>query len=274
MRFLCGLGVLASVLALVGCGEEKTTKIPDPNAKIELVETIEEGTGPELKEGDIAFVLYRGTLLPEVNGKVSDTPVQFDTNMDDVTNQVPMTVMVNGGGMVKGFDDAVASMKVGDLKKFKLPWELGYAHVGSPPKIPPYQDLFFEIKVLYVFKAADKDVFDIEANDPGTGTTAQPGDTVEIHYKGTYLTGKVWDDTRERKETVKFKLGDREAVIPGINAGMGGIPESGVEPMKVGGKRTIVIPHTLAFGPGGSQSIQGGQPLRIEIELVSVNGQK
>lgn len=274
MRVLSGIGLIAVLMAVGGCEGEKAAQAPDPKADIEVVETIKEGTGRELKDGDIAFILYRGTFIPESKEGAPAEPFQFDTNMDDVTNQTPMRVFVNAGGMIPGFDKAVANMKVGEHVKVSIPWELGYGSQGNPPKIPPYQDLTFEIQLLYAFSEDEKEVFDIESDTDGTGTAAKPGDTVEIHYKGTYLTGKVWDDTRQRGKTVQFKLGDRETVIPGINAGMGGIPESGVNPMKVGGKRTIVIPHTLAFGAGGSQSIEGYQPLRIEIELVSVNGQK
>lgn len=276
MRIVGGLGLLSLTLVLAACDKDSATQTPDPNADIQIVETIEEGTGPKVEPGDTAYILYRGTQMIK-NAAGTEESMQFDTNWDDVTNQVPMVVQVVGegerGGMIEGFDQAINRLNVGDHVKVAIPWEKGYGANGSPPKIPPYQDLTFEIKVLYAFKPDESEVFDIVENTPGTGATAQPGDEVEIHYRGTYLTGKMWDDTRERGETAKFTLGDREKVIPGINAGMGGLAGVGVEPMKVGGKRTIIIPHTLAFGPGGSLNIQGNQPLQIEIELVSVTSQ-
>lgn len=274
MRIYGGIVLLTLTCALVGCGSDKdAVKKPDPNAKVTVLETISPGKGELPETNDVAYVIYRGTFTDNSDPK-NPREVQFDTNMDDLTNQTPMTVSVNGGGMIKGFDETVSQMKVGEERKVKIPWELGYGAVGSEPKIPPYQDLVFDIKVLYIFRPNQREVFDIEKDVTGTGTASKPGDTVEINYVGTYLTGKVWDDTKKRGQTVKFTLGDKEKVIPGINAGMGGIPGAGVEPMKVGGKRTIVIPQTLAFGVAGTKYIQGNQPLRIEIELVSVNGKK
>lgn len=264
MRFLGIVGILAALSFMAGC-DQKTTKERDPNAKIKIEqETV--GTGSTFEEGDVAFVLYRGTLIPD-NAPADSKPIQFDSNMDDITNQMPLMI----GGVIEGFRQGTLGMKVGGTRTVHIPWELGYGDAGNPPKIPPYQDLTFEIKLLYVFKEKEKEVFDIESDTPGTGAAAKPGDIVEIKYKGSYLTGNVFDDSTKRPQPIRFKLGDKEAVIPGINAAMGGIPDSGVQPMKVGGKRTVVLPPTLMFGAGGNQYIQGMQPGRFEIELVAVN---
>src|SRR5204863_9244515 len=77
----------------------------------------------------------------------------------------------------------------------------------------------------------------------GTGDVAVKGATVEVHYTGwLYLNGKrgsKFDSSLDRNMPFDFKLGGRQ-VIPGW--------DEGVEGMKVGGKRELIIPPDLAYG--------------------------
>jgi len=75
----------------------------------------------------------------------------------------------------------------------------------------------------------------------GTGKTATAGDTVLVQYVGTdYATGKVFDSSWQRNQPASFSL---DAVVPGF--------AQGIEGMKVGGRREIVIPSALAYGGAG-----------------------
>ena len=78
----------------------------------------------------------------------------------------------------------------------------------------------------------------------GTGPEAKAGDTVEVHYTGTFKDGKKFDGSRDANEPYRFKLGAAE-VIKGWDEGIAG--------MKVGGKRRLVIPPELAYGKKGSR---------------------
>jgi FKBP-type peptidyl-prolyl cis-trans isomerase len=98
----------------------------------------------------------------------------------------------------------------------------------------------------------------------GTGKEAHMGDTVKVLYTGTLMNGRKFDSTHDRgDEPAEFKL-EAGGLIKGWLDGMSG--------MKVGGKRELIIPSDLGYGPGGHPpDIPGNAGLKFEIELVSVN---
>jgi peptidylprolyl isomerase len=84
----------------------------------------------------------------------------------------------------------------------------------------------------------------IEDLAEGTGSTATTGDTVTVHYVGvSYSTGKQFDASWDRGQPFQFQLG-AGMVIPGWDEGLVG--------MKPGGRRELIIPPDLAYGPQGS----------------------
>jgi FKBP-type peptidyl-prolyl cis-trans isomerase len=96
----------------------------------------------------------------------------------------------------------------------------------------------------------------------GKGAAAKTGDTVDVHYVGTLLDGKEFDSSRKRGKPFGFTLGKGQ-VIRGWDQGVAG--------MKVGGKRKLVIPPTLAYGEHGMGSvIPPNSTLTFEIELVAI----
>ena len=96
----------------------------------------------------------------------------------------------------------------------------------------------------------------------GGGAVAKAGATVTVHYTGWLMDGKKFDSSHDRKEPFDFTLGAQE-VIPGW--------EKGVEGMKVGGKRELVIPPELAYGAEGAGGvIPPNATLKFEVELLAV----
>src|ERR1700710_518970 len=78
----------------------------------------------------------------------------------------------------------------------------------------------------------------------GDGTEAASGNTVSAHYVGVaFSTGEEFDASWNRGEPLSFRLGVGQ-VIPGWDQGISG--------MKVGGRRRLVIPPDLAYGPRGA----------------------
>src|SRR5215475_14203260 len=73
----------------------------------------------------------------------------------------------------------------------------------------------------------------------GTGAEAKAGNTVEVHYTGWLKDGTKFDSSRDRGKPFSFKLGAGQ-VIKGWDGGVAG--------MKVGGKRTLLIPADLGYG--------------------------
>jgi peptidylprolyl isomerase len=100
---------------------------------------------------------------------------------------------------------------------------------------------------------------------PGTGFTPKPGQTCVVHYTGWIYEngakGKKFDSSVDRKAPFSFVLGEHK-VIEGW--------ERGVSTMKVGGKRSLIIPPALAYGSAGSGSIPANSTLIFEVELLDV----
>ncbi|XP_034950307.1 46 kDa FK506-binding nuclear protein [Chelonus insularis] len=102
----------------------------------------------------------------------------------------------------------------------------------------------------------------IEDIKVGNGTLAKSGKFVSVYYVGRLKNGKKFDATTSG-DGFKFRLGKGE-VIKGWDIGVAG--------MKVGGKRRITIPPTLAYGAKGSPPvIPGNSTLIFEVELKNVH---
>ena len=97
----------------------------------------------------------------------------------------------------------------------------------------------------------------------GTGATAAVGDTVTVHYVGTFTNGTKFDSSYDRGQPFPFRLGAGQ-VIAGFDQGVTG--------MKVGGKRRLTIPPSLAYGSTGQGSIPPNTTLVFEVDLLSIAG--
>jgi peptidylprolyl isomerase len=97
----------------------------------------------------------------------------------------------------------------------------------------------------------------------GSGDEAKSGDKVTVQYVGVlYKSGKQFDASWDRGEPFSFTLGAGE-VIPGW--------DQGVEGMKVGGRRQLVIPPQLGYGPSGyPPAIPPNETLVFVVDLVGV----
>ena len=100
----------------------------------------------------------------------------------------------------------------------------------------------------------------IEELATGEGPEAKDGDTVGMHYRGTFPDGKQFDSSYDRNETISFGLNQ---VIPGWT--------EGVQLMKVGSKYKFYIPSALGYGDrGAGNTIGPNSPLIFEVELISI----
>jgi FKBP-type peptidyl-prolyl cis-trans isomerase len=147
LRLIAALCALVSAPALLHAQREKLP--PDdldvvektwPDAKKSntgiryVVE--KQGAGPLLMPGDLVMVHYVGKLL---NGKI------FDQNHDD---KKPFSFRLDRGVVIEGWDQILQLMRPGDKWIVIIPPELGYGRKGSPPVIPGYATLIFDIEVL------------------------------------------------------------------------------------------------------------------------------
>jgi peptidylprolyl isomerase len=94
------------------------------------------GTGPMPKTGQRVTVHYTGTLK---NG------TKFDSSVD---RGQPFTFVIGVGQVIRGWDEGVATMKVGGKRKLMIPPNLGYGERGAGNLIPPNSDLIFDVELL------------------------------------------------------------------------------------------------------------------------------
>jgi FKBP-type peptidyl-prolyl cis-trans isomerase len=113
-------------------GETRTTK---SGLKYE---TLKKGDGPEAKAGQQVSVHYTGTLT---DGK------KFDSSLD---RGVPFPFKLGAGQVIKGWEEGVAGMKVGEKRKLTIPPDLAYGKAGAGGVIPPDATLVFEVELLSV----------------------------------------------------------------------------------------------------------------------------
>jgi peptidylprolyl isomerase len=104
---------------------------------------------------------------------------------------------------------------------------------------------------------------EIEEIEEGTGATAKAGDEVTVQYVGVgYDSEEEFDSSWSRNEPFTFGLGAGQ-VIPGW--------DQGIEGMKVGGRRELIIPSSLAYGPAGSPPVIGpNETLIFVVDLLAV----
>ena len=106
---------------------------------------------------------------------------------------------------------------------------------------------------------ADLEITDIREGD---GKVASAGDTVTVHYVGVaFSSGEEFDASWSRGEPLEFTLGVRQ-VISGWDQGLQG--------MRVGGRRKLVIPPHLGYGSrGAGRAIKPGETLIFVCDLIS-----
>ncbi|WP_405935983.1 FKBP-type peptidyl-prolyl cis-trans isomerase [Streptomyces sp. NBC_00726] len=106
---------------------------------------------------------------------------------------------------------------------------------------------------------------DLEIKDiwEGEGAEAKPGQTVSVHYVGVaFSTGEEFDASWNRGRPLQFQLGAGQVI-----AGW----DKGVQGMKVGGRRQLIIPAHLAYGDrGAGNAIAPGETLIFVCDLVAV----
>src|SRR6266404_859678 len=102
------------------------------------VEMIIPGDGAAPKVGDTVNVHYTGRLTDGT---------KFDSSVD---RDEPFAFVLGTDQVIKGWDEGVATMRVGDKARLTIPPELGYGEQGYPGAIPPNATLVFEVELLSI----------------------------------------------------------------------------------------------------------------------------
>ena len=97
----------------------------------------------------------------------------------------------------------------------------------------------------------------------GTGAKPSKDDTVEVHYRGTLLSGEEFDSSYKRGQPASFPV---TRVIPGWTEALQMMPE--------GSKWQLYVPSKLAYGPGGPDKIGPNSTLIFDVELLKAKVEK
>ena len=120
----------------------------------------------------------------------------------------------------------------------------------GPPTLPP--------GVQAVRTGSGLEYLDVEI---GSGTPARMSDRVRVHYRGWLTDGTLFERTDPTHGPLEFRLGEGE-VIPAFDEGIAG--------MQPGGRRRLIVPSDLAYGPHGKPGrVPQFATLIYDVELVS-----
>src|SRR5690606_5996463 len=107
---------------------------------LKIVE-VKKAEGPAVAEdGDAVFVHYTGRL---------EDGTQFDSSLD---RGQPFGFRLGEGGVIKGWDQGIAGMKIGDKRQLTIPPDLAYGEEGRPPTIPGGATLVFDVELVGLVK--------------------------------------------------------------------------------------------------------------------------
>jgi FKBP-type peptidyl-prolyl cis-trans isomerase FkpA len=138
------LGVLLCAL-IAACGGGKPAAMPAKGVSSMQSVQLKAGTGDGLTPGKIAVVNYTGWLYDA--SATDNKGKQFDSSRN---GGQPFRFPVGAGQVIKGWDQGVLDMKVGESRRLIIPPELAYGDSGAGGVIPPGATLVFDIDLIAI----------------------------------------------------------------------------------------------------------------------------
>lgn len=231
------------------------------------------GTGADTAAAKhLASIHYTGYLYDDT--KEDKKGVQFETSR----NGPPFSFLLGVGSRIAGWDQGIVGMKVGGKRKLLIPTAMAYGDRGRKDAqgnvvVPANTAVVYEIEMTGLVTnppaSTVQPAFAKIDTQPGSGTLeAALNDNLTVHYTGylyhdsvTDKKGTKFDSSIDRGAAFPFTVGGN--VIAGWNQGVVG--------MKVGSKRTLIIPASLAYGSSANGSIPANSALVFDIEVLSIN---
>jgi peptidylprolyl isomerase len=260
MRYLLAISVL-----LAGCsvfkGSAKKGKMEKTASGLEYQITQKGKGGKQPKPGDMVTVHYTGKFT---NDTVFDSSVKRGE---------PIKFTLGVGQVIKGWDEGIALLHVGDKATFRIPPELAYGSQQRGP-IPANSTLIFDVELLDVKEKITPKPFDVAGKDTVTtasglkyvkiaetkGEKPKTGQQVTVHYSGYLMDGKMFDSSVQRDQPFQFALGQGQ-VIRGW--------DEGIALLNKGEKARLIIPYDMAYGEAGYPPIiPPKSTLIFDVELI------
>ncbi|MEO6157487.1 MAG: FKBP-type peptidyl-prolyl cis-trans isomerase [Ilumatobacteraceae bacterium] len=245
-----------------------TVKIPSQLPTKLVSTTLTPGTGPAAKAGDTVIVNYIGVR--------SADGTEIDNSYD--TGKPFPVANLGKAQVIEGWNQGLIGVQHGERLQLDIPADLAYGDQGSGPVIKPGDALTFVFDIVAVIPAANpadapKITVAPAANQAnltstdlvvGTGDTVTTGKHVVLQIIGYRASdGQKIVSTWDQNDALDFVYGT-DQVLEGIVKGIDG--------MKVGGRRQVVIPFALAFGEAGNATLDlpAATDFVAVIDLVAV----
>lgn len=140
--------VFLTMWFMTGCSKEGRAEIVQavPEGEMEMIiETVQTGDGEAIQVGQTAVVHYTGWLFdPQADLNRGE---KFDSSRD---RGQPFSFQVGAGRVIRGWDEGVAGMLVGERRILTIPPEMGYGARGAGGVIPPNATLIFDVELLEI----------------------------------------------------------------------------------------------------------------------------
>uniref|UniRef100_A0A674CL67 peptidylprolyl isomerase n=1 Tax=Salmo trutta TaxID=8032 RepID=A0A674CL67_SALTR len=197
---------------------------------------------------------YNGTLL---NG------VPFDSSH---SRNGTYDTYVGMGYLIKGMDEGLIGMCVGETRTIIIPPFLAYEEKGYGTAIPSQATLVFEVFMIDLFNPKD-DIAVVVKEVPKTCTRKTVvGDYIRYHYNGTFQDGSGFDTSYQRNSTYNTYIG-MGYVIQGMDKALQGLC--------IGEKRRVILPPHMAYGEKGTGDlIPGSAVLIFDIHVIDFHNPK
>ncbi|XP_008301178.1 peptidyl-prolyl cis-trans isomerase FKBP10 isoform X2 [Stegastes partitus] len=197
---------------------------------------------------------YNGTLL---SGQAFDSSYSKNATYDTYLGQ---------GDLIKGMDEGLLGMCVGERRVVIVPPFLAYGESGYGTQVPPQATLVFEVLLVDVFNPKDDVIVEVKEVPEGCSRRTVKGDYIRYHYNGTFQDGTAFDSSYQRNSTYNTYVG-MGYVIRGMDKALQGLC--------IGEKRRITVPPHMAYGEDGvGDMIPGSAVLIFDIHVIDFHNPK
>ena len=254
-----GFMILFLFISVVSFAQQQKIKYRKTASGLEYA-LIKKGAGEKLKNGYRVYINYSLYIKPDS---------VYDSNIE---RNEPYSFLLGQEDVLKGWDEGIALLNVGDSAHFRIPPQLAYGSrkIGS---IPANSTLLLHVKVIRTEQA----FYDLKGKDTLTFSSGLKkitiakgnGEKAKRSYNATMqFTGYIFD-TKGFPRVFQSSLTNSTLAIFQIGSGrmIKGLDE-GVATMSIGEKATFIVPPALGFGDKVSGVVPANSTLYYDIELL------
>uniref|UniRef100_A0A673KRU9 peptidylprolyl isomerase n=1 Tax=Sinocyclocheilus rhinocerous TaxID=307959 RepID=A0A673KRU9_9TELE len=208
-----------------------------------------------LSNVDIAMDPQESILTSKSNPVSEWTHVIYQMYPEVYKRSQTQDSVVGEGWLIKGLDEGLLGMCVGEIRHFIIPPFLAFGEKGYGKDIPGSAVLVFDIHVIDFHGVKDTVQVDITRKSEACNETSEVNDFIQYHYNCSLLDGTDYETPQD--------------VVLGGDKIIDGLDEA-LRNMCVGERRTVIVPPHLGHGEKGAGIVPGSAVLRFELELVSL----